>query len=102
MNRISIEAKTNAETRDVIFSFLSYLVAGETVSSASTTATVYSGTDASPSAVIDGAAAISSPTVTQSITGGTEGVTYNLVCAATTSTGQIVQVGGYLSVVPAA
>lgn len=71
-----------------LFNFASNLAAGETISSASTTATVYSGTDASPSSIISGAASISGATVTQVITGGVAGVIYLLTCTATSSASQ--------------
>lgn len=100
MNRINLGVKSSGETLDVVFSFLSSLAIGESVSSAVTTAAVYSGTDATPSSIIDGAASVSSPNVTQSITAGTSGVIYNLTCTATSSTGQIVVLVGYITVVP--
>ena len=99
MSRQIIEGKQSGETVTIPFSFLSHHATGETISSASTTATVYSGTDASPSAIIRGAASISGSTVSQKITAGTEGVTYLLLCSATTSTGQILKISGYLVIV---
>jgi len=99
VSRQIIEGKQSGETVTIPFSFLSHLATGETISSASTTATVYSGTDASPSAIISGAASISGSTVSQKITAGTEGVTYLLLCSATTSTGQILKISGYLVIV---
>jgi len=100
MNRINLGVKSSGETTDVVFPFLSSLAIGESLSSAVTTAAVYSGTDASPSAIIDGSASVSSPNATQSITAGTSGVTYNLTCTGTSSTGQILTIVGYLVVVP--
>lgn len=100
MNRIILTPKAVSETVDVVFSFLAFLAVGETLSSATVTASVYSGTDATPSSIIDGADVISGANVTQSITAGTVGVVYNLVCVAVTSTGQNLIVAGYLGVVP--
>jgi len=100
MSRQIIEGKSVSETVTLAFSFLSHLATGETISSASTTATVYSGTDASPSSLISGAASISGSTVSQKVTGGTLGVTYILVCSAVTSLGQTLQISGYLVIVP--
>ena len=100
MSRQIIEGKQSGETVTLAFSFLSHLATSETISSASTTATVYSGTDASPSSLIGGAPSISGSTVSQKIIGGTLGVTYALVCSATTSLGQVLQISGYLVIVP--
>jgi len=101
MSRQIIEGKSVSETVTLAFSFLSHLATGETISSASTTATVYSGTDASPSSLISGAASISGSTVSQKVIGGTLGVTYTLACSATTSLGQVVVLSGFLVIVPA-
>lgn len=100
MNRVEIEAKYVSETRNQVFDFISYLAIGETLSSASVAATVYSGTDASPSALISGSASISGTKVTQVITNGTLGVTYLLKCTAVTSASQTLVLEGYLVVVP--
>ena len=100
MSRQIIEGKSVSETVTLAFSFLSHLATSETISSASTTATVYSGTDASPSSLISGAASISGSTDSQKVIGGTLGVTYILVCSAVTSLGQTLQISGYLVIVP--
>jgi hypothetical protein len=94
--RLSLESKLASATRDYDFTFT--LPAGVTISSASTTATVYSGTDASPSSIIDGSAAISGAVVTQSIIAGTAGVLYTLLCSATCSDGQVLTLEGVLAV----
>lgn len=98
--RVTFPAKLSGETLTLTFNFISRCTAAETISSASVVATVYSGTDASPSAILSGSAAISGQTVTQKVTAGTEGVTYYLLCSATTSTSQVLQLGGYLTIVP--
>ena len=71
---------------------------GETISSASTIASVYSGTDLSPGAVVSGAASISGSVVTQAITGGVLGVTYILACSAITSAAQTLTQVGILAI----
>ena len=101
MSRLSFGGKCANETRKETFDFISRLATGETISSASVTATTYSGTDAVPSGLISGAAAISGTKVTQSLTGGIEGVTYLLICSAVTSTGQTLKLPAYLVVTPA-
>ncbi len=100
MSKIILEAKRAAETRNEVFDFTSRLAAGETLSTATVTATVYSGTDASPSAVISGSASISGAKVTQKITAGTLGVMYLLSCSVTTSAGQTLLLEGILPIVP--
>lgn len=100
MSRIVLEGKLLGETVTETFDFTSRLAAGETISSASVSATTYSGTDASPSLIVNGSASISGQTVTQSITGGVLGVTYDLVCTIATSLGQTLQLSAYLAVVP--
>lgn len=100
MSRVTFEGKLLGETVKLTFDFLSRLAAGETILSAGCTASVYSGTDATPSAIISGSATASGSVVTQAIVGGTLGVTYELLCSAVTSAGQTLQLSGYLVVVP--
>lgn len=94
--RSIFDAKVSGTNVRLVFDFTSSLAVGETISSASTAATTYSGTDATPSAIISGAAAISGGQVTQTITGGVVGVTYLLKCSATTSLGYALERSGYL------
>lgn len=101
MSRIIFPGKASSETFIATFNFVSRLSAAETISTASVAATVYSGTDATPSAIVSGSATISGKTVTQSITAGTEGVTYKLVCTITTSLSQTLQLSAFLTIVPA-
>lgn len=100
MSKIILENKTSGETVIETFNFTSRLALSETISTASTVAVVYSGTDASPSALISGAATISGQTVTQKVTGGVLGVTYRLTCTITTSLGQTVALTGLMVIVP--
>tara|TARA_R110000868_G_scaffold154071_2_gene380110 strand:- start:5356 stop:5661 length:306 start_codon:yes stop_codon:yes gene_type:complete len=100
MNRVAFPAKLIGETVAEVFDFASLLSVGETISSATCVATVYSGVDASPSAILSGSATISGTKVTQKVTAGTLGVTYVIVCAATTSTSEIRALHAYLTVTP--
>lgn len=100
MSRVVFEGKLLGETVTETFPFLSRLAVGETISTAVVTATTYSGTDASPSAIISGSATISGSNVTQKITAGTLGVTYLLLCTITTSAGQTLSMSAYLTVIP--
>lgn len=76
------------------------LGAGETISTQSVAASVYSGTDASPSSIISGSASASGAVVSQKITAGVVGVLYELACTITTSAGQTLVLTGYLAVLP--
>jgi hypothetical protein len=101
MNRVVIPPKRLGET--VIlnpWNFISLLGVSETISSATVTATVYSGVDAAPGSMISGAATISGSVVSQKIVGGVVGVVYELLCAAVTSAGQTLQLAGYFAVIP--
>ena len=100
MSRIILEAKLSGETVIETFDFTSRLTIAETISTAVVTATVYSGTDASPSSIVSGSATISGKTVTQAITAGTLGVTYLLLCTITTSLSQTLSLSAFLPIVP--
>ncbi len=100
MSRIILQGKLLAERKTYTFDFTSQLAAGETISTAVTTAATYSGTDASPSSIINGSATISGQKVTQSVQDGTLGVTYLLTCTITTSAGQTLLLEAFLTIVP--
>jgi hypothetical protein len=72
----SFSRKRIDEDLKLTFDFTNGLASAETISTAVVTATVYSGTDASPSAIISGVATISGALVTQKVIDGLEGVTY--------------------------
>jgi hypothetical protein len=98
MTNASFPIKDATASRVFSFNFQDQLAVGETISSATVAATVYSGTDASPSSIISGAASISGATVSQVITAGTAGVTYVLTCTAVTSTSHTIVSSGPLVV----
>lgn len=100
MSRITLEGKLAGETELVVFDFTSKMVVGTTISTKTTTCSVYSGTDSSPSSVINGAATSSGQKVTQSVTGGVLGVVYLLVCTITTSDSQTLILSAFLCIVP--
>ena len=99
-NRVTLPAKKIGETVIVPFDFISKLAMGETISGAVTTATVYTGVDSNPGAIIDGTATINGTVVNQLVTGGVLGTIYSLLVAATTSLGQTLELSGYLAIVP--
>ena len=100
MSRIITDPKLAGETKNLVFDFLSQLAVGETISTKSVVATVFSGTDATPSAVVNGAASSSGSQVTQSVTAGTVGVIYKLLCTITTSLSKTLQLSTFMAVVP--
>lgn len=100
MTKVVLGSKQSGETKKYIFDFTSNLSVGETISSASAVAAVYSGTDSSPSSVISGSASTSGAQVTQTLTAGTEGVIYTITCTALTSASQTIKQTGFLAVVP--
>jgi hypothetical protein len=83
------------------FDFTSQLAVGETLSGPVVTATVYSGLDPNPAALVSGAASIINSTqVRQLLTGGVVGVIYELLCQVTTSLGQTLVQPAYQVVIP--
>jgi len=98
MTNASFPIKDAAASRVFSFNFQDQLAVGETISSATVTAAVYSGTDASPSSLISGAASVSGATVSQVIAAGTAGVTYVLTCTAITSLSHTIASAGPLVV----
>lgn len=83
---ITIPPKTSGETTRVTFDFLSQLPDTDTVASATATATVWSGTDASPSAVVSGSPTVSGTKAYVILTGGVAGNVYMVTVTATPTT----------------
>lgn len=92
------QTKCVSEDKLLTWDFASQLAIGETLVGATVTASVFSGTDASPSSIISGADTISGSVVTQKIIDGTAGVQYYVDCAATTSLGQVLVLRSFLTV----
>lgn len=83
-------SKYIAERIPITVNMLNRCGDGETISTAVVSVTVGTGTDATPSAILDGGATvISGQEVRQYVVGGLAGVTYNLQIAATTNLGSI-------------
>ena len=105
-NRVQIPSKKLGETPilgangNSPFNFISLLAPTETLSTATVTATVYSGLDPSPSSLVSGSASIVGQQVQQKVTGGVLGVIYELLCTVTTSLGQTLELCGYMAVIP--
>lgn len=98
MSRPLFPPKLAGETETVQFDFTSDLAVGETISTQSVAATVYSGTDAAPSGLISGLATASGAVVSQKLIGGVAGVIYQLVCTITTSLSQTLLMQAYMVV----
>jgi len=100
VSRIIIPSIQLGEIRTTTFDFKSQMAVGETISTQVCTAAVFSGNDGAPSAVVSGAATASGSVVSQKLLGNVEGTVYNVQCTITTSTGQTLKMGGYLSCNP--
>ncbi len=99
VSRVNLLSKAAGETQTYVFDFTSRLSIGETLLTAAVAATVWSGDDPLPSAIISGSASIAGPKVSQKVTAGVTGTVYDLVCTVTTSAGQTLQLAGYLAIV---
>lgn len=83
------------------FDFISVMAVGETIATQVVTASVYSGNDPAPAALISGAAAVQNVTqVVQLFAAGVLGVIYKLLCTITTSLGQTLEQVAYLAIIP--
>ena len=76
------------EDKKLSWDFSNDMAAAETISTKVVTATVHSGTDASPGNIVSGSAASAGQVVTQLIVDGVDGVTYMLEFEITTSQSQ--------------
>lgn len=104
MSRITLELMHSGEIRNQVFDFSSQCAVGETLSSATATAAVYSGTDPVPGSIFSGAAATSGQKVTQLIKdsgGAANGVVYVITITVVTSLGQSLKLIAYLPMIPA-
>jgi len=88
-----------AEILPVTFNFNTQLQFGEEITGALVTATVFTGVDSFPSAIIEGSATFSTPTVNQQISGGVAGVVYLLVAVVNTDQGNTYTQGAKLAVI---
>ena len=98
MSRVTFRSQYASEARNLVFDFSSQLAVGETISSASVSAAVYSG--ATGSTLTLGTDSTSGSQVTCLASAGTEGVTYTVTCEAVTSLGQTVSLTGYVAIIP--
>lgn len=78
-----------AERLPVIFPYAKELEAGETLTGAVIGVTLAEGADATPAAMLDGAALVQPDKVVQRVYGRIDGNTYEVRCEATTSLGNV-------------
>lgn len=101
MPRVTIPAKMRGETRTWLVDFTGLFASpGDTISTQTVSASVYSGVDANPTGVLSGSASHSGLVVSQKLTLGTIGVVYYLTCLATSSAGEVIEVSTFLAIVP--
>ena len=81
----SFSYKITTENEQFTFNFSTVMSTGETISLATSTVEVVSGTDASPTAILVGSPSINGQVVSQRISGGLDGVIYRIEVTATTS-----------------
>ena len=100
MSRVILDPKHVSEVRNYTFDFTSKLAVLETISTQIVAVSVYSGTDATPSTIINGPATASGNIVTQSFKAGVIGPVYEAFCTITTSLGQTLTLSAFFVVIP--
>lgn len=91
-------SKDPAERLVASFDYRDALDAGETIANALVTATLLAGSDADPSAVLDGLPTITDGLVLQPIHGGLDRASYTLRCQATLSSARVLVLAATLPV----
>ena len=81
----SFSYKITTENEQFTFDFSTVMASTETISSATSTVEVMSGTDPNPTAILVGSPVVSGQQVAQRISGGLDGVIYRIEVTATTS-----------------
>jgi hypothetical protein len=85
---MNFSPKRVAEVQIFSVDFSPLLAAGETLSAAVWSVALFSGTDPTPNAMLQGPAVIAGSVVSQVLKGGVAGGIYGPICTATTSLGQ--------------
>jgi hypothetical protein len=96
--RVSLETKWAVDTRQITFDFISQMVAGEALLSATSAVSVYSGVDLVNSLAFSGAVALTRTQAIQLIAGGVVGCTYKLTCRGLTTLGRQTFLNAFLVV----
>ena len=90
-----------SETQTLKVDFGDEMAVGETISTQSVAATVFSGTDSSPSSIISGSASVSGTEVSQKIAApASAGNIYTLTWTITTSLSQTLKKSGLVAIAP--
>jgi hypothetical protein len=101
VGRIVIDPAKLGEGPQIPFDFISGMQSpDEVLVSATTTCTLYSGTDPSPQSIISGPATVSGTIAFQKCVPTIVGNIYDLSCKALTSAGQILILDAYFAIVP--
>lgn len=98
--RVMLKSKKVGETVGYPVDFISSLAVGETITSSLVTASVYTGIDPNPSAIVLGSTTTSGTIVNQGITAGVMGTIYELLYKVVTSLSQTIEISAFLAVVP--
>lgn len=99
--RVVQPAKKVSESKGYAFDFVGQLRNGDTVSTGTTTMTVYSGVDASPISMVSGSVTVSAQSIcTQILVGGVAGVIYVMKMQAVTALGDILVQTAFIAVLP--
>jgi hypothetical protein len=77
--------KVITENEQFTFDFSPAMGTGETITASSSTVLVVSGTDASPTSILQGSPVVSGQQVAQRVYGGLDGVIYRIQMTVTTS-----------------
>lgn len=101
MRREVFEELISGEVLYMTFAFDDRMVLGETITFAGCVASVHSGVDPAPAAVILGGATVEGQTIVVKVTSSLPGVTYGLTAGIETSTGQVLKKQAYLAIIPA-
>lgn len=91
--------KTVSAVLPLAMDFSDRLIDGETVTGVSVSNSLFSGTDASPGAMLIGSPSYVGAVASQSVGGGVVGVVYNVVFFASTTASNLYEKTGYLAVI---
>lgn len=98
--RVILDPKKLSESPVYTADFISSMLPNETILTGVVVASVFSGTDPNPTAIISGIAGASGTRLSQRITGGVLGVIYELLYIITTSLGNTIEISAYLAIIP--
>ena len=100
MSRVVLPSKRVSGVARLLFDFAPQLGVGETISSKTATAAVFSGVTPDPSAPTIPSPSSSGTLVYPIVSGGSQGTIYDILVTVTTSFGQTLTMSGYLAILP--